>query len=325
MARTIGKRWPTAKPRGDYAAKCDYCDVLYRRSQLRRLPNGALACFGPGTNDDAMGRDEVTLSRANAEAAKERKRTPRFGGGGGRPDARDVLYPLIDVDGEARFPRVLVIGKQNALNGATEQWVNHAMIDESFESTYVPTFDTEDPPSFSDYDVVVFALFGAFSSSPPVWLSQLVDWVASGGGLVVSEWLAYIASPGSGWEDLGNIAAFERSDETTYGVSDSMTVEDSSHPIMVGLPESLSVVSHGSLTASATTNISLRSDATLLATTHVTLAVPGDWPGVAVRNHGEGRVVHVNSMYAIAKRPARGSHMWKLMQRSAWWAAGGTT
>lgn len=78
--RTIGRHWPKSA-RGDYAALCDYCSVRYRRSQLVKLPNGYFACSGPGTNDDAKGRDERTLDELNALEIETRWHpTPHRGG-----------------------------------------------------------------------------------------------------------------------------------------------------------------------------------------------------------------------------------------------------
>ncbi len=70
MALTIGRRWPTSAPRGDYAETCQICQVKYRRSQLMRRADGVLVCFGPGTLDDAAGRDASTLDRLNSEHAR---------------------------------------------------------------------------------------------------------------------------------------------------------------------------------------------------------------------------------------------------------------
>lgn len=74
--RTISRHWPQTAPRGDYQAMCDYCGVQWRRSELRRDAAGKLAC-----PDDQPGRDEVTLSRLNAESVTQRElgRYPRDG------------------------------------------------------------------------------------------------------------------------------------------------------------------------------------------------------------------------------------------------------
>lgn len=90
MALTIGRNWPRSAPRGDYAAVCDICQVRYRRSQLQRMPSGLLACRGPGTNNDARGREALTLDRQNQEGYAGRARTPRQDGG-----AMDALEPLL--------------------------------------------------------------------------------------------------------------------------------------------------------------------------------------------------------------------------------------
>lgn len=68
--RTIGTRIPTrAKRRGSHVARCDVCDVPYWDHQLRRMEDGAVYCFGPGTMNDADGRVGLTLDRLNAERA----------------------------------------------------------------------------------------------------------------------------------------------------------------------------------------------------------------------------------------------------------------
>lgn len=67
--RTIGKRWPRNAPRGDIQSMCDYCGVMWRRSQLRRDGAGLLVCPDEGT-----GRDTVTLDKLNAAGAR---RVPR--------------------------------------------------------------------------------------------------------------------------------------------------------------------------------------------------------------------------------------------------------
>lgn len=62
---TIGRKWPKrSSPPGDYSAMCDYCGVMWRRSQLRKDRAGLLAC-----PDEGDGADVVTLSEANAADA----------------------------------------------------------------------------------------------------------------------------------------------------------------------------------------------------------------------------------------------------------------
>lgn len=68
--RTIGRRWPKSAPRGDAPARCSYCGVIWRRSQLVRDRSGNLAC-----PDDRDGRDVATLSFLNAQGAQSRQIT----------------------------------------------------------------------------------------------------------------------------------------------------------------------------------------------------------------------------------------------------------
>lgn len=80
MGRTIGRHWPKSASRGDYVLLCDYCGVHYRRSQLVRKTNGRFACSGPGTLDDAAGRDEVELGELAASQLGPTRHNPQDGG-----------------------------------------------------------------------------------------------------------------------------------------------------------------------------------------------------------------------------------------------------
>jgi hypothetical protein len=87
MAKTIGNKARKDWPRGTYRACCDYCSGVYMRHQLIRKEGGLLACTG--SNGCAKGRDEVQLSRMNAEAgAQVYKNVNRFDGG--RDDGRTL-------------------------------------------------------------------------------------------------------------------------------------------------------------------------------------------------------------------------------------------
>lgn len=68
--QTISRRWPRNAPRGDAPARCGYCGVIWRRSQLVKDRAGLLAC-----PDDRSGRDIVTLSMLNAQGAKQNRGT----------------------------------------------------------------------------------------------------------------------------------------------------------------------------------------------------------------------------------------------------------
>ena len=79
MAPTIGRQWRGGTQ--DYAALCDYCDVRYLRSQLKKQHNGRLACTGPGTNGCGAGHDEVGLDKKNADRLRHRRRPEKHRGG----------------------------------------------------------------------------------------------------------------------------------------------------------------------------------------------------------------------------------------------------
>ena len=72
MGHTIGRRIPKRyRRRGEFVAMCDQCGANYYRSQLVEKPGGALLCQGPGTLNDAKGKDEYELSMGNAEGAQQ--------------------------------------------------------------------------------------------------------------------------------------------------------------------------------------------------------------------------------------------------------------
>ncbi len=61
--KSIGKKWPSDAPRGDYKVTCQYCGQKFRRSQMQKDGAGRLSC------PYDFGADEVTLSLENAAAA----------------------------------------------------------------------------------------------------------------------------------------------------------------------------------------------------------------------------------------------------------------
>lgn len=65
MGLTMPRRLGKSYPRGTFQAMCDTCGAVYYRHDLVRKESGFLAC----RKDCAKGRDEVQLSRMNAEHA----------------------------------------------------------------------------------------------------------------------------------------------------------------------------------------------------------------------------------------------------------------
>lgn len=85
--RTIGRRWPTSAPRGDYSAQCAYCGAVWRRSQLRRDGQGNLMC----PDDDGL--DPVTLDEANIAMTPP---APNYGENDAKTEAKvvEIATPL---------------------------------------------------------------------------------------------------------------------------------------------------------------------------------------------------------------------------------------
>ena len=83
--RTVGRKRPSQSPRGDFQALCDQCGVMWYRHRLRRDASGFLTC--PDDND--VGHDVVTLSRANAADASQ-SRGPLAFRDGGNYDQTDI-------------------------------------------------------------------------------------------------------------------------------------------------------------------------------------------------------------------------------------------
>lgn len=124
-------------------AQCDYCQVRYRRSQLVKQRNGLLACSGPGTLDDARGRDEVTLDQQNAAATRRNRRRTRAADG--RFDRhqrtpKDILGSASHTWLKAESPGDFRFGP-----GGVAAWINHGRTgdptqpDESLRPTYDAT------------------------------------------------------------------------------------------------------------------------------------------------------------------------------------------
>ena len=85
--RTIGRHWNREDARrGDFAAMCDYCGVMWPRKELRRDAAGMLAC-----RDEGQGRDAVTLARESAAAASRPARQPTTDSAGSDSTTNDTV------------------------------------------------------------------------------------------------------------------------------------------------------------------------------------------------------------------------------------------
>jgi hypothetical protein len=87
VSRTIGRHWD--RPRGDRAARCDYCGAYWHRSELVEDGAGLLRC-----PDEGNGLDATTLMNENARGASEYM-GPRPSDGKGVPipphDTSDIV------------------------------------------------------------------------------------------------------------------------------------------------------------------------------------------------------------------------------------------
>jgi hypothetical protein len=74
--RTVGHHWPKGRPRDDFVCQCDVCGAHYPRSKLVRDDDNLLKC-----PRDAKGRDEVELSKLQAQNAQRPNFTASQTGG----------------------------------------------------------------------------------------------------------------------------------------------------------------------------------------------------------------------------------------------------
>lgn len=74
---TVGRKRPDSSPYGDTQGICGYCGANWYVSQMRKDRSGIWAC-----PNDQGGRDEVTLSEANARAAQKGPRAVPLPGTG---------------------------------------------------------------------------------------------------------------------------------------------------------------------------------------------------------------------------------------------------
>jgi hypothetical protein len=87
--------------RGDFAANCDDCDVLWLRSELEKKGDGLLYC-----PDCIDGRDAVTLNLLNEQAAHQLQPAPRvYSGGSFHTDDHSGNQDVAEVVGGVTFGR----------------------------------------------------------------------------------------------------------------------------------------------------------------------------------------------------------------------------
>lgn len=255
---------------------------------------------------------------------------------GPRPVATDTPpvppdYPEIDFGepGGYRTPRVLVLGNGTSPYFAlqNDQWVRDAMLVDFPSTTYVADWRTFNPIAtpFSNYDSIVW-MFDCDNYSPtPSWLSALFTWVEGGGGLVVTEWLAWmmaVDTPDNSWHTAFDpvLPILPGYGVGNYNDAADFVVTDTAHPTMRTLGASIDLPANGSWYASQ--SLGLRYEGVTVATTNVTAL--GVQPAVVVRAMGTGLFAWANYAYFGDINPGSATALAQLMRNLAWWAAGGT-
>jgi hypothetical protein len=171
--------------------------------------------------------------------------------------------------------RALVIGEAEAACPfpcmlSLDGWeVDHLPRDQDFDGT----------PALGPYDAVVLLDGTEWQQSMPEAGQQaLIDFVSSGGGLVVLEWIAWEIGVTPRYQTLDALMPVTYADEWTTAQS-RYSVRQSSHPITSTVPASFQVGRHGyslgSLRQDATSLIRLDAEST---------------PALAVRPFDQGRV-----------------------------------
>ncbi len=142
-----------------------------------------------------------------------------------------VLVPLT-----AGADNVLLLG-----DGDAETQVQAALEAAGHTVTYAGIYYDWDgvDPAVTDFDVVV--MLDGYDYGYPLQAAAataLQGFVASGCGLVMTEWTAYDVCRGYKGTVIGDLMPVTMSDCSDYGDQDTWTVLDPTHPLVAGLPSS---------------------------------------------------------------------------------------
>jgi hypothetical protein len=148
---------------------------------------------------------------------------------------------------------------------------------------------------------------------PPEGQKALVDFVAAGHGLVISEWAAYhvAASPAPRWQILKPLVLLERERSFTGQVTYTVEPAFASHPIWEGLPASFTFSSGSNVGAMPSVPGAAR-----VATS------PQAGAAVALLQAPRGRVVHLAHAGNHASGGWSNVHVQRLVANAIGWAAG---
>jgi hypothetical protein len=169
-------------------------------------------------------------------------------------------------------------------------------------------------PALTGFGAVVLLAGGPGAASfstdmPTAGQTALVNYVAAGNGLVLTEWAAYQVASGR-WTTLAPLVLLARTNSYTGQVTYSVDPAFASHPLWAGLPASFTIAS--------ASNIGLTKVAT--GVTRVA-GSPQAIDAVALRDARAGRVVHLAHAGNYAPNGWTNSNMQKLIANAAKWTA----
>lgn len=207
----------------------------------------------------------------------------------------------------ASAPAVLILK-----DDATEQDFNTILAAAGMTVTIAPVFEYEwdgTNPDPDGFDVVILPDGGtSHAAMPQSGQAALVDFVNSGGGLILTEWITRQSAEGD-YQDMSDLLLYDPVQFRYNAGTEAFTVIED-HPVTRGLPASFPVSHHAGNSGGA------RPDATVLISGSL---LPD---AVAVKQYGEGRVVQ----YAVAGNDTgtpfiSSTDMQRLLVNAVNWAA----
>ena len=165
-------------------------------------------------------------------------------------------------------------------------------------------------PSAADFDVVVLLNgFSYTSNMPNSGQTALVDYVNAGGGLIITEWTTYENRYYNYYANMTDLLLFE-SNQWNYSSGAGTFTVVQEHPVTAGLPTSFSAPSHAGNRGGVKPGVDVLMTGTVLNDL------------VAVKEHGEGRIVQFAIAGNYSGRPFTTPEMQTLLTNAATWSAG---
>lgn len=202
-------------------------------------------------------------------------------------------------------PSVLIL-KDAATEGDFNTILTDAGMDVTVSTVYEYQWNGTNP-SPNDFDVVILLDGNTYGAGMPIAGQEaLVNFVNAGGGLIMTEWIAYEAGNHTAMKDL---ILYEPS-QWNYAEGEETFTVAQEHPVTLGLPPSFSVPYHAGNPGG------VKPDATVLISGSM---LPS---AVAVKQYGAGRVVEFAVAGNYTGSPFISSpDMQKLLINSVNWTA----